>query len=164
MAYAISPYEFIWTGPARPYRTVSAASIPQVFDVFFTPRRAAVVANNEIPIYGATQQIRSLLAWGENWDGAGAVAVSGAAVARAIALVSETFVTAYSVWSNPNVTASPYGEVVLEWWNNEKKLTIYVSNNQSDYVKVWGADIDKEMDDGTIAESHIGNLLMWLET
>jgi len=56
----------------------------------------------------------------------------------------------WAVW-DPNVTLSLEGEIVLEWWNGEKKLTIYVSRDAADFVKVWGPDIDSQMEDGEIS-------------
>ena len=42
-------------------------------------------------------------------------------------------------------------EVSLEWWNANKKLTIYFSDAAIDYIRVWGANIKNEMEDGEIA-------------
>lgn len=41
-------------------------------------------------------------------------------------------------------------EVTLEWWNANKKLTIYFSDAAIDYIRVWGANIKDEMEDGEI--------------
>ena len=41
-------------------------------------------------------------------------------------------------------------EVTLEWWNANKKLTIYFSGAAIDYIRVWGANIKNEMEDGEI--------------
>ncbi len=58
------------------------------------------------------------------------------------------FRVAFQNWINPNVTCGPAGEVVFEWWNGVKKVTIYVSRQSVEYVQVWGTDIYKEMSDG----------------
>jgi len=66
-------------------------------------------------------------------------------------------------WMKPNVTASADGEVVFEWWNGTKKLTIYIRDQSAEYVKVWGADIDTEMSDGNADLSSIRqSLWRWL--
>jgi len=41
-------------------------------------------------------------------------------------------------------------EVTLEWWNANKKLTIYFSDAAIDYIRVWGPNIKNEMEDGEI--------------
>jgi len=61
------------------------------------------------------------------------------------------FQVAFENWTNPNVTSGPAGEVVFEWWNGIKKVTIYVSSQSVEYVQVWGTDIYKEMSDGDAA-------------
>ena len=59
-----------------------------------------------------------------------------------------------SFWLNHpphHVSISPDNETVYEWWNNERKITIYVSSQlESSYVKVWGPDIYTEMEDGPL--------------
>ncbi|MEP0801248.1 hypothetical protein [Funiculus sociatus] len=53
-------------------------------------------------------------------------------------------------WHSPLINRGIDEEVVFEWWNVEKKLTIYVSENTVEFIKVWGADIDSEMQDGVV--------------
>jgi len=52
-------------------------------------------------------------------------------------------------WSPPHVTSSPTGEIVLEWWKDPRKLTIYVSDDTVDYVRSWGTSISNDMAEGT---------------
>ena len=69
-------------------------------------------------------------------------------------------------WATPSVTASGRGEVVFEWWNDERKLTVYVpaAGNVS-YVKVWGLDVETEMEDGELPPTSraLGDLWAWLQ-
>jgi hypothetical protein len=54
-------------------------------------------------------------------------------------------------------------EIVLEWWNQSKKITTYVSEESIDYIKVWGADMDNEMEDGSISlEEDLTHLWQWI--
>lgn len=62
----------------------------------------------------------------------------------------------------PHVTASVDGDVVLEWWVGSHKLTIYVSAERVDYVKVWGPDVDTEMVDGELKLADLPRLWTWL--
>lgn len=43
-------------------------------------------------------------------------------------------------------------DLIFEWWNNHKKLTIYLNKEsfQIDYIQVWGSDVQNEMQEGTI--------------
>ncbi|GBF81521.1 hypothetical protein [Aphanothece sacrum] len=67
-------------------------------------------------------------------------------------------------WNQPLGNISIDNEIVLEWWHKEKKLTIYVCKNSIDYIKVWGSDMDNEMEDGSISlnENELTSLWKWL--
>jgi hypothetical protein len=51
-------------------------------------------------------------------------------------------------WIEPNITVSEDADVVFEWWHDTRKLTVYVSSQGAEYIKVWGSDIFNEMEDG----------------
>jgi hypothetical protein len=66
-------------------------------------------------------------------------------------------------WSDPLLNISSENEIVLEWWNQEKKLTIYVFEELIDYLKVWGADMDNEMEEGAIdLEDDLTEVWQWI--
>ena len=66
-------------------------------------------------------------------------------------------------WYVPLLNISGDNEIVLEWWNQSKKITIYVSEESIDYIKVWGADMDNEMEDGSISlEDDLTHLWQWI--
>ncbi len=51
-------------------------------------------------------------------------------------------------WLKPFVNANPLGEIVFEWWHNDRTLTVYVTERSAEYVESWGANIRAEMADG----------------
>lgn len=56
-------------------------------------------------------------------------------------------------------------DLIFEWWNNHKKLTIYLNKEsfQVDYIQVWGSDLQNEMQEGSIKSLTIlGSLFIWL--
>lgn len=65
-------------------------------------------------------------------------------------------------WSEPLVNISD-SELVFEWWHGTRKITVYFSEANAEFIKVWGADIDHEMEEG-IAETNdqIEALWKWL--
>ena len=68
-----------------------------------------------------------------------------------------------SDWKPPHVSASEDGDVTFEWWNGEKKLTIYIRATRPEYIIAWGADIDNEMSDGVIATGgQFNEMWRWL--
>jgi hypothetical protein len=68
-----------------------------------------------------------------------------------------------SPWTSPHVTSSAEGEVVFEWWNDPRKLTVYCTAEDATYVKVWGPDIVTEMEDGDATSAGVREQLWrWL--
>ena len=67
-------------------------------------------------------------------------------------------------WNLPLVNVGFDSEVLLEWWNKDRKLDFEILGSNIDYIKVWGADIDNEMEDGsiTINESELISLWKWI--
>lgn len=54
-------------------------------------------------------------------------------------------------------------EVVFEWWYNSKKITVYISSSDADFIKVWGSNIHNEMEDGkAVTSDQINSLWKWL--
>lgn len=161
--HGLSTHESYMYSPALRATHTATDALRNIMASIFAPTTASVV--NEIPVISTIQKIRDLQSWGSNWDGVEVTAVSAKAVANATALIDQLYSTATQLnidWDSPNVTASSLGEVVLEWWNHEKKLTLYVNEEQAQYVKVWGENIDTEMDDGLLVETAIAPTLEWL--
>lgn len=124
---------------------------------------------DEHVLYPTTRAILSLLNRKDNWDGRGSEAPKLAAVQRALAFVKTFYIHAQVTsnvigyeWVRPHVSSSEDGEVVLEWWRGDHKLTIYVSSDSADFVKVWGSDIATEMADGPVIGHQFQGLWLWL--
>jgi hypothetical protein len=99
----------------------------------------------------ALTKIYNLLTLPNNWNSYGGCAPSYDAVEYAhrwlLSLYREVTGSGQK-WCDPAITASGDGEVVFEWWKDSKKLTIYIGNQSAEYVKVWGPDINTDMEDG----------------
>lgn len=68
-------------------------------------------------------------------------------------------------WQDSLVNITFEHEIVLEWWNKSKKITIYVSEEAIDYIKVWGADMDDEMAEGSInLNDDLTHLSQWISS
>jgi hypothetical protein len=163
MTYAPTMNDYRWADRSQSTRTATQELRKLLSTLLNFPSTAPIV--NEIPISSSIQKIRQLQSWGTNWDGAEVIAVSTKAAACTTALIDQIYSIGNELdldWIAPNVTASPHGEVVLEWWNREKKLTIYVNENRSDYVLAWGLDVDSEMKDGILSATEIAPIFEWL--
>jgi len=63
------------------------------------------------------------------------------------------------------MTLSENSEIVFEWWHNQKKITLYFGEENAEYIKVWGTDIDTEMDSGPLSDGWIlTSLWLWLNS
>lgn len=63
-------------------------------------------------------------------------------------------------WFAPHVTKLD-DSVVLEWWHNERKITIDVHTDKIEYMRVWGDNIDTEMADGELPLDLSGAHELW---
>jgi hypothetical protein len=80
-----------------------------------------------------------------------------------IETLSEVITVNHLTWLDPLVNFSPLDEIVLEWWNGSRKLTIYIEDSGVEYIQVWGVSIDNEMADGDAsAPSTVEVLWRWL--
>lgn len=107
-------------------------------------------------------KIESLAMWREKY---GQEAPNPATVSAAknwmCGLYSDTLLT--GTWAEPNITVSSDADIVFEWWSGDKKLTVYVSEQGAEYIKVWGIDILNEMEDGNAQDSTVRReLWSWL--
>jgi len=51
----------------------------------------------------------------------------------------------------PHVGTGLEGELVLEWWADPRKVTLYITEEGMSFVKSWGVNIHSEMEDGSIS-------------
>jgi hypothetical protein len=108
-------------------------------------------------------RIRSLQFREEGWNGYDALPPDHEGAIHAQAWVRELFREVEGAglpWLQPNVTASAEGEVVLQWWNDPKRLTVYLSAHEATFIKSWGPNIETEMEDGSAA-SATSRLRLW---
>lgn len=114
----------------------------------------AVIERDDQPALGdIIPRINALCELDAGWNGYDAVSPRSEAIAAArhwIRIMFEDAAATPYAWADPLVTASAEGDVVFEWWNGPRKLTVYVSGDSVEYVKAWGPNITEEMSDGEI--------------
>jgi hypothetical protein len=89
--------------------------------------------------------------WLERWNAYDVAAPNPNAVRRAMLWIEQMYEDALALgeeWHSPHVAADEDGDVMFEWWNEDKALTVYVSENDVRYIKGWGLNIETEMEDG----------------
>jgi hypothetical protein len=121
----------------------------------------ALHKNFRDPLSDAERDIYDLYRWPEGWNGYDAAKPNPASIAHAQAWITQLYRDIRAaLWIEPHVIADADGDVVFEWWNGRKKLTVYVSPNAAEYVKVEGPDISSDMEDGTI-ETPEDRRMLW---
>ena len=114
-------------------------------------------------------RLERLAALGENWDARGSAAPSQIAIQKVsrdlLRQLYQAVSTEANGWTTPHITASEAGEIVLEWWHRERKITLYISDTRIEYIKVGGLDIDNEMEAGSIfSEQDFLSVWTWLHS
>lgn len=103
--------------------------------------------------------------WKNNWDGYGSSKPSSKSINLTQSFISNfinLLISRGYSWIDPNITADSDGDIVLEWFSDPNKLTIYVSPEEISYIKVDSPQID-EMEDGTIdGINQIESIWKWL--
>ncbi len=127
---------------------------------------SSIHRNFRTPFWKTTSEIIALLSWPEGWNGYDAAAPNSESVGHALIWIDDLYrdtLTTGAGWKTPHVVLDAHGNVVLEWWEGRKKLTIYVYPKTVECVKVWGPDIFSDMEDGEVegAEYH-RTLWRWL--
>lgn len=100
-----------------------------------------------------------------DWDGYGSPSPKPESVEAArswLDLMREN-AQGISDWAEPHISSDEHGDVAFEWWNENKALTVYVSEDEATYIKGWGLNIEHDMEDGEINTSEDRcNLWRWL--
>ena len=115
----------------------------------------------EVVLANAKQQLFSLIPEEKSSDDF--PIASSVAIDRALFLLKLVFsgiTNAGLQWHEPLISASVDGEVVIEWWRRERKLTIYCGDDSFHYLKTTVRDSHVEIDDGELGS--IIELWSWM--
>lgn len=107
------------------------------------------------PLTYTWNQIDALHDLEENWGGCEVAAPDPSAIEQAKRWIASMHRDTKAVglpWVDPHVSASEDGDVSFEWWQGQKKLTVYVSATTTLLLKVWGLSITNQMAEG-VAET-----------
>lgn len=89
----------------------------------------------------------------ENWNRYGAPTPNPVSIDRAKRWIKQAHANTSSSrkpWITPHVGSDECGDVSFEWWRGERKITLYITPDAVEYLKVWGIRMFSEMEDGTI--------------
>ena len=102
----------------------------------------------------------------DNWDGHRSARPHPSSVEAARQFIEDLYLQIQGLetaaWQTPHISASEDGEIVFEWWNGNRKLTIYVGPRELTYVKSWGPHVVNDMEDGVVPDGGMPLLWGWL--
>ena len=112
-------------------------------------------------------QLDAVVRWREDWDGEEHVPEkpSDTAIDRAKQVASELLgavISKRKPLRTPAVSYDYDGYITLVWRNGKHELYLEVNDEEIEYVKVWGANIDSEMDAGVPNKDNYLTLWEWL--
>lgn len=114
-------------------------------------------------ILDTISELWGILEWPEDWNGHGAAKPSLPSIIRAkrwIVQIRADVISTGKPWWRPHVVPDQDGDIVFEWSNGVRTLSAYVSVDAVEYLKVWGSDIDSQMEEGKIT-SRKDNTSLW---
>jgi hypothetical protein len=113
-----------------------------------------LVLNFGMPLTQIRDKISRLHEWEDGWNGYDVAAPKKLAVNQALRWIEEMYNDVHLTskqWKEPHIAASEDGDVLLEWWNGNKGLSVYISEESVTYIKDWGPNILHEMEDGVVS-------------
>lgn len=103
----------------------------------------------------------------EDWDNNRSAAANHESVSRAISIADRMVEQAEDCgcsWRDPFVSLDESGNIVFEWWNENKKVTLYVLPEASEFIKSWGTDIETEMMADELHGQEFQDIWRWLNS
>ncbi len=134
----------------------------RVYNVEPEPSHEVSIHRNfDTPLTETERNVRDLHNWPEKWNGYDAAKPNHDSISHAYSWIVQLYRDlSAKLWIKPHVIADADGDIVFEWWNNQKKLTVYVSPETVEYIKVEGPDIYSDMEDG-IVETPQDSRMLW---
>ena len=100
-----------------------------------------------------------------DWDECGSKKPSEIALNKAKQLMEEllnTVISAKYSWLTPFISSDEDGHITVAWHKGEHELHLEISDDEVEYVTVWGINIDSEMDVGVLHIDYFIPLWRWL--
>lgn len=122
--------------------------------------------NFRTPLADTVNKLYEISKWQENWDGRGAAKPKFSSILAALRWImgmrAQVPLTRCP-WVEPHVVADTNGNMVFEWSKMGRTLSIYVSAEAAEYLKVEGPNIFEDMEDGEITTPEVAqDLWRWL--
>ena len=126
----------------------------------------ALYGNFRTPLADTIERLDDISVWREDWDGRGAAKPNINSIVNAWRWIKGMRVCATLTrnrWVEPHTVADTNGNIVFEWSEQGRTLSIYVSPQTVEYLKVEGPNIFDDMEDGEVTTPGVAqDLWRWL--
>lgn len=84
----------------------------------------------------------------DNWDSRGSEKPNKLSLSYAEELIRDlldSVTEAGYIWLTPSISSDEEGNITIEWHKGKHELHIEVGEDEAEYIKVWGINIENEM-------------------
>ena len=68
----------------------------------------------------------------------------------------------YYIWIDPYISSDSDGDITVKWNNKSKELHLLFTEDEVIYIRVWGDDVNTEMDEGILDKNLYKNIWKWI--
>jgi len=101
----------------------------------------------------------------DNWDEYDSKRPNSLSLSHALSLVKDLLNSvslAGYLWLTPFISSDEDGHITIEWYKGKHELHIEIRENEAEYIKVWGANIESEMHVDFLSKDSYLTLWEWL--
>ncbi len=112
-----------------------------------------------------SEQFFSIRQRQDNWDDCGSVKPNKLSISHAEGIIADllnSVIDSGFLWITPFISSDEDGNITLEWHKGQHELHIEVREDEAEYIKVWGANIENEMHLDFLDEYRYLTLWDWL--
>lgn len=101
----------------------------------------------------------------DNWDGKGSKKPSPLVLSNAHVMLEHflySIVNSGRLWKTPFVSSDEDGHITIQWNSGDHELHLEIRKEGTEYIKVWGANIENDMHLGILKPEDFFKLWDWL--
>ena len=101
----------------------------------------------------------------DNWDDEGSKAPTSLTMNNAnctITTLLHSVIDSDSSWLNPFISSDFDGEITAVWHKGKRELHLQIGEEEVEYFKVWGININTEMEVGFLTNEDHLSIWQWL--
>ena len=115
--------------------------------------------------YEISEQFDILAQREDNWDGHGSPKLTDLTLAHAKVVMDallDAVISAGHRCDTPSISSDEDGDVTVAWYEGERQLHLQIGEHEAEFFKVWGTNIDTEMDVDFLKPDNYLTLWEWL--